>query len=437
MRTLTALALLLLAARPAVAQAPTTPAPGGEELVDRVIAVVGDTALLLSDLRTAVQQIQASGATIPEDPVQRDAFLDQVLQDRINTVLLVEAARAAGIAVDEDQVTRAVEEQIAQTLRSFGGSQAQLETALTADGMSMAQYREMLRQQFIDDQLMRSFMAERMRARAKPVISESEIREAFEAQRERLGTRPPTVSFRQVVITPEASDSADAAARRIAEEVYTELQNGGDWEVLARRFSDDPGSRESGGELGWVRQGEGLVAEFERMAFAIRPGALSPIFRTDFGYHVLEVQRAQGAERRVRHILIQPEITDEDVERARVRADSVANAIREGANVSVLARQYDTPDDQIEVSARPVSSLPPAYGEALADAQTNEVVDPFKIPGTGSDNWAVVRVTLREDERPYTLQDVREELVLQLQEAKMIEQIVDDLRNRIYVAVRM
>jgi peptidyl-prolyl cis-trans isomerase SurA len=276
-----------------------------------------------------------------------------------------------------------------------------------------------------------------MRARARPIISESEIREAFESQQERLGTRPPTVSFRQVIITPEPSDSADAEARRTAEEVYTELQNGGDWEVLARRFSDDPGSREAGGELGWVRQGEGLVPEFERVAFGIRPGVLSPIFSTDFGYHVLEVQRAQGAERRVRHILIQPEITEEDVEQARLRADSVATAIREGANISVLARQYDTPEDQIEVSARPVSSLPPAYGEALADAQTGDVVEPFKVTGTGSDNWAVVRVTVREEERPYTLDDVREQLVVQLQEAKMIEQIVDDLRNRIYVAVRM
>src|SRR5690606_17493840 len=183
-----------------------------------------------------------------------------------------------------------------------------------------------------------------------------------------------------VLITPEPSDSADAEARRTAEEVYRELQNGGDWEVLARRFSDDPGTKESGGDLGWVRQGGDLVPEFERMAFSIRPGMLSPIFRTDYGYHILEVQRIQGAERRVRHILIAPEITEEDMERARVRADSVANAIREGANINTLARRYGTPDDQIDVPSQQVSRLPPAYAQALANAQTGDVVGPFKVP---------------------------------------------------------
>ena len=436
-RILPILALLLLTVRPAAAQVPDTVPGGGEELVDRVIAVVGDTALLLSDLRTAVQQLQAAGRTVPEDPVQRDAFMQQVLDDRINTLLLVEAARDAGITVDDQQVNRAVDDQVTQVLQTFGGSQARLDAALAADGMTMAQYREILAQQIRDDELMRGYMGERMRARARPVISESDIAAAFEAQRARLGTRAATVTFRQVLITPEPSDSANAAARRTAEEVYRELDAGGDWEVLARRFSDDPGSREVGGDLGWVRQGGGLIAEFERMAFSMRPGALSPIFRTDFGYHILEVRRTQGAERQVRHILIQPEISEEDVERARVRADSVAEAIRGGANVLTLARNYDTPEDQMEVQPIFISELPPAYGEALADAATGDVVGPFKVPGAGSDNWAVVRVTLREGERPYTVDDVRAQLLQQLQEARMIEQIVEDLRNSIHVAVRM
>lgn len=441
MRSLTALALLLTVAMTGTARAQTTPpapnAPNGEELVDRVIAVVGDTALLLSDLQAAVQQQQAAGRQIPQDPVQFQSFMQEILDERINSLLLVEAARDAGIVITDDQLDRAVESQIQQVLRSFGGSQARLEAALEQDGMTMTQYRDILRQQFRDDQLMRTYMAQRMRARARPVISEDDIRAAFETQRERLGTRPPTITFRQVLVSPEPSDSADAAAREQAEEVYRELQDGGDWEVLARRFSDDPGSREVGGDLGWVRQGEGLVQQFERMAFSIRPGLISPIFRSDFGYHILQVRRAQGAERQVRHILISPEITEEDMERARVRADSVVQAIEEGANVLTLARSYDTPSEQIEIQPIPISELPGPYAEQLANAQTGSVVGPFQVPGAGSDSWAVVRVTLREEERPFTLQDVREQLVLQLQEAEMIDQIVRDLRNSIHVAVRM
>lgn len=439
MRSLTALALLLALSIPGrgSAQTPSVPPPNGEELVDRVIAVVGDTALLLSDLQAAVQQQQAAGRQIPQEPAQFQRFMQEILDERINSLLLVEAARDAGLTIPDDQLDRAVDGQIAQVLRSFGGSQARLEAALEQDGMTMTQYREILRHQFHDDQLMRMYMGQRMRARARPVISEDEIRAAFETQRERLGMRPPTITFRQVLVSPEPSDSADAAARERAEEVYRELQDGGDWEVLARRFSDDPGSREEGGDLGWVRQGEGLVQQFERMAFSIRPGMISPIFRSDFGYHVLQVRRAQGAERQVRHILISPDITEEDLEQARVRADSVAQALQEGANITVLARSYDTPSDQIEIQPIPISELPGPYADHLANAETGSVVGPFQVPGAGSDSWAVVRVTLREEERPFTLQDVREQLVLQLQEAEMIDQIVRDLRNSIHVAIRL
>ena len=435
-RIFCALALLLSVAAPARSQIPMAP-PQGEELVDRVIAVVGDTALLLSDLQTAVQQQQAVGRQIPEDPIQRDAFLTEVLEERINTLLLVEAARDAGITPDETRVNQAVDAQIARITRSFGGSQARLEAAIEADGMTMTQYRELLRQQFIDDELLQAYMQTRMRARARPVIDEDDIRAAFESRRESLGMRPVTVSFRQVLVKPLPSDSADAEARRQAEEVYQELQDGGDWDVLARRFSDDPGSRETGGDLGWVRQGDGLVQDFERMAFAIRPGMVSPVFRSDFGYHVLQVRRTQGAERQVRHILIQPEVTEEDIERARVRADSVAEAIRGGASPVTLARAYGTPSDQVEISPRSLDQLPPEYAAAVADAGTGEVVEPFSVPGTGAPNWAVVRVTQRDEERPFTLQDVREQLVLQLQEAEMIDQIVSDLRSSIHVAIRL
>ena len=433
-RTLSALVLLLAAAAPARAQIPA-PAPGGAELVDRVVAVVGDTALLLSDLQTAIQQQQAAGRPIPEDPIQREAFLNEILEERINTLLLIEAARDAGMSPDEARVNEAVDAQIARIVRNFGGSQQRLEAALEADGMTMTQYREVLRQQFMDDELLQTYMQSRMRGRARPVIDEDEIRAEFEARREALGMRPVTISFRQVVVRPEPSDSADAAARQQAQEVYQELQDGGDWDVLARRFSDDPGSREVGGDLGWVRQGDGLVQDFERMAFSIRPGMISPVFRSDFGYHVLQVRRTQGAERQVRHILIQPEIAEAEIAQARVRADSVAEALRGGANVTTLARAYNTPADQIDITPRALDQLPPDYAEALESAGTGEVVEPFSVPGTGAPNWAVVRVTRRDEERPFTLDDAREELVSLLQQNRMIEQMVEDLRARIHVTI--
>ena len=96
---------------------------------------------------------------------------------------------------------------------------------------------------------------------------------------------------------------------------------------------------------------------------------------------------------------------------------------------------YGTPADQIDITPRSIEQLPPDYAEALAEAQTGEVVEPFTVPGTGADSWAVVRVTRRDEERPYSLEDARDQLISILQQNRMIEQMVEDLRARIHVAV--
>jgi peptidyl-prolyl cis-trans isomerase SurA len=79
----------------------------------------------------------------------------------------------------------------------------------------------------------------------------------------------------------------------------------------------DPGTKQLGGDLGWNRRGGGLVPEFEQMMFALRPGDVSPVIKTAFGYHIIKVDRVQSAEVKARHILISPVIDSADVARAK------------------------------------------------------------------------------------------------------------------------
>jgi hypothetical protein len=137
-------------------------------------------------------------------------------------------------------------------------------------------------------------------------------------QRGRLGQRPATVSLQQAIIKPQPSDSAKAAARRRATEVLEELRRGGDFEVLARRHSQDP-SASQGGMLGWFRQGQ-MVRPFEMVAYAMRPGDVSGIVETEYGFHIIKLEKVRGPERQARHILIRPEVTPADVEAARAQA---------------------------------------------------------------------------------------------------------------------
>lgn len=435
MRTPFVLTAALLLASPVAAQEPEAAFAGGPELVDRVVAVVGDTVLLLSDVQIEMQQLEASGRPLPSDPVAREQFALQILEAKVEEMVLLEAARNAGIEVNPGELDDLVEQEIQAVRRRFNNSDVALETALQRSGITLAQYRQQIRGQYHDQRLREMFLQQRLRNRARPLVSEEQIRELFEAQRASLGTRPATVSMQQVIVKPEATPEAKAAARKEAEQVVQELAAGGDFEVLAKRFSDDPGSREHGGSLGWFKAGR-MVPEFERVAFALRPGQTSLVVETEFGYHIIRVDKVRGPERQARHILIAPEITDADRQRARERADSVAAAIRGGASVAALARQYDTPAAEAEVARIPLERLPPAYEAALGEAGAGAVVGPFELESPQGAAWAVVRVVDRQAAGEYTLDDVREQVRARLQEQEMVEQLVEELRREIYVSIQ-
>ncbi|MBQ0015911.1 MAG: peptidylprolyl isomerase, partial [Bacteroidales bacterium] len=112
--------------------------------------------------------------------------------------------------------------------------------------------------------------------------------------------------------------------------------------MLATLYSQDPGSSKKGGELGFFGRGD-MVGEFEAAAFALKPGEVSPIIETQYGFHILQLIERRGNTINVRHILLQPKVNAEDLLKARIKLDSIVQAIRLG-NITFedAARKYST-----------------------------------------------------------------------------------------------
>ncbi|HEX2091581.1 MAG TPA: peptidylprolyl isomerase [Longimicrobiaceae bacterium] len=436
MRKRFALALLLLAA-PALDAQDTIPAPrAGEEVVDRVVAVVGDTVLLLSDVQAEVDQLRAAGRPVPTDPQGQAALVRQIISSRVNEMVALQAAKAAGIQVQDHEVAPTVDQEISQIRQRFP-SEADFRAALAQSGFTPEEFRAFRIEQNRARATVQRFIARRTGEAVKPPVTEEEIRSFFESQRSQMGTRPATISFEQVIVEPVPSDSARAAARRRAEEALEEVRKGTDFAVLAGRYSDEPGARERGGDLGWFKQGQ-MVRPFEEVAFALRPGDVSGIVETQFGYHIIKLEKVRGGERQARHILIRPEITDADRAKARERADSVAAAARAGASMADLAARYNTPDDQRSASDVPADRLPPAYAPALQGVTAGQVAGPFQVEGGANGaGWVVVRVTERREAGEYTLDEFREQIRESIQQQKIQEQILNELRQQTYIRISL
>lgn len=404
--------------------------------MDRVVAAVGDTVLLLSEVQAELQRLRAAGQPVPQDPAGQEALAREIVEDRVRDLVLIQAARDAGITVDDNDVAPQVDQQINEVRQRFG-SETALTAALAESGLTLDQYRATLLEQARSAALTQRFFQQRLASGARPAVTEAEIASFFQSQSASLGQRPATASFEQVIIKPEPSAEARAATRKTAEDVLQQLNTGADFAVLARRFSDDKASGERGGELGWFRRGQ-MVRPFEQVAYALRPGQTSGIVETEFGFHIIRLEKVRAGERQARHILIRPEITEADEARARARADSVAAAVRSGTPIATLAERYQTPADQRTAERVPLERLPPAYVAALEGATTGAVVGPFEVtPGPDASAWAVARVTGRQEAGAYTLDDVREQIRSRLQEQKMITALVEDLRRSMFVDVQL
>jgi len=433
-------AILLTAGRAAAQEAvPTT------EVVDRVVAVVGDSAILQSELTEEVFRILAqSGQGMPDDPVVQERLYREALDSRINELLILQAAVRDAIVVEDAAVQQRVEQRLNQQKQAFGG-EAALERALREQGFTLASYKEELERQVRRQGLFERYLQKVQRERRPPPVTESRVREFFDAQKDRLGDRPAMISFQQVIVAPRASDSARAVARSRAEKVLEEIKAGTDFVELARRYTEEPGGRERGGDLGWFRRGQ-MVPEFERAAFALPPGGISGIVETSFGFHIIKVEKVKGAERQARHILIIPEMTPGDVARTEAVAREVAEKLNAGTPIDTLVNQYGDLSLQgpggvlpPRVGPIPVDQLPGPYAAALANARPGTVLEPFRLPNErGADNWVVVKVTEATEKGPYRWEDpwVRDLIRKRLEEQLLMEEVVRELRQRTHVEVR-
>jgi parvulin-like peptidyl-prolyl isomerase len=233
-----------------------------------------------------------------------------------------------------------------------------------------------------------------------------------------------------------ASDSAIAAAKTRADSVFLLLRGGEEFEQLARRFTEEPGGRERGGDLGWIQESD-VVREFARVAFGTPPGAYSYPFQTSYGWHILKVERRRGPEAHVRHILFMPEVRDADLERALERADSVAELLRSGASFAPLARQFNDPDFEPRVGPAPPDEYQQRFGADVADAQPGTVIGPVPVGDGPARRLLVARVVERTPAGSWSFEDdqVRKALSDRLTQQALMKELVAELRRSIYVKV--
>ena len=287
-------------------------------VIDEVVWVVGDDAILRSDvenmrMQAAIEGVKWSGnpdCTIPEQIAVQKLFKHQ--------------AQIDSIEVTDADVSQEVEQQISYWLEMVDGSRERLEEY---KHQNLNQIRADLREEMKDRQ-----MVQKMRQKLVEDISvtPAEVRRYFNAlPQDSLPFVPTEVEVQIVQLTPKIEIEE---INRVKEELrnYTERVNKGEtrFQTLAQLYSEDPGSARRGGELGLMGRGT-LDPAFAQVAFNLTdPKKVSKIVESEFGFHIIQLIEKRGDKVNVRHILRKPVVSDEAVEKTISRLDSIAADLR-------------------------------------------------------------------------------------------------------------
>lgn len=437
-----ALSLLCAAAPLGVLGAQAAPAgPLRNIEVDRIVAVVGSTPVLFSEVLEQINFARAQGRQIPTDSAGQMAIAREILGEMIDQEILVTLAKEYKIEVPETDVADQVDKRIGNVRGQFK-TEPEYRAALVREGFGTPEeYRRRTIEQAIRSELQkRAVDSLKARGRLAPAnVTESEVAAAFEKFKTQMPGRPATVAFRQIVVKAEPRADNLLTAQRLADSLRLALEGGADFDSLARKFSMDPGSAERGGDLDWQRRGA-MVPEFDRMMFALPPGRISPLVKTEYGFHVIRVDRVRAAEVRARHILIRPTLDTMDVRVARDRADSALTLWRGGTPYdSLVARFHDRDEERTIPEGFPRDSLPAEYRVEFRDKVTGDFTGVFALPhpASGFNKWAVAQVISARTAGEYTLADYQERIRGQLREERSIRRTLDKLRNEFYVTMRL
>ncbi len=286
-------------------------------VIDQVIGVVGNSAILESDIINQQRQLEAQGVDFGVNP--QCAVLDDVLYQK----LLFNQAKLDSIEVADDQVEQVLERRIRYFIQQIG-SREQLEAyyGKTIDELK-DEFRELIREQELS-QRMEAKITENVK------VTPSEVRRFFNSlPQDSVPMVESEVVLAKIVKNPSVRKEEIDMVKERLEEFRQRVLQGENFSTLAILYSDDPGSARRGGELGFYARGE-LYSEFEAVAYGLRPGEVSEVVETQAGYHIIQMIERRGEQINVRHLLLMTKVSPIDLAQAKNELDSIKKLIVSG-----------------------------------------------------------------------------------------------------------
>jgi len=269
----------------------------GQELLDRIVAIVDDEIILESEVTQMAWMLASQMGIDPvRNPEKFKEFRKMAVENFVTKELLVIQADKDTVEADERQVEAYLEQQVQNAIQQAGG-QEKLESIF---GMTLSQIRRNYREDIEKELRAKTVQDQKM---ALVTVSRREVKEFFESIKDSIGTINETVDISHVLVEVKPGEKARMNTMEQAIKIRKMLLDGKDFGELAKEYSDDPGSAARGGDLGFMSRDD-FVREYAEAAYNLEPGGISDVVESQFGFHIIQLLDKRGEKIHTRHILI-------------------------------------------------------------------------------------------------------------------------------------
>lgn len=367
-------------------------------MLDEVIAVVGESIVLKSDLDRTYYQMSLQYPTYNGD--LKCELFDQILTQK----LLLYKADLDSLVVAEERVNYEIDRRMDYYANQAGGLQ-NLEKYL---GMSLVEYKAQMRRKMTEEMQIQEAQNSII---SDLKVSPTEVRKFYEdIPEDSLPDFASEVEVAQLLVAPKPSAAAEKYARETAERLRKELLEGSrDFCLTANIYSDDQGSKKDCGSLGDFKRGQ-MVPEFEAAVFKLKKEEISKVVKTQFGYHIIQLIERKGEIANARHILIRPKILQSDLEKTSKKLSRVKRLIEsDSIEWCVAVAKYSTDDNtqancgffvdpNVGTSKIEITALQSDVALRVSGLKPGGVSPPHAVPQQDGSTW--FRIIYLKSETP-------------------------------------
>ena len=403
-------------------------------VIDKVVAVVDNEIILQSELDFQASVYASQRGMDPKSPELRTQLLNAMIDEK----LVYAQAELDSITVTDAEVAQRIEYQI-QVLKQQYGSEASIEKMY---GMSLEKIKRELR-----DDVRKNLMVQRLREKnfAPVEASRREVEEFYQNYKDSLGMIPEKLRIFHIFRNPKTTDRLKNQYRDFAKAVLDSIKQGASFEEMAKKYSEDPGSKAYGGDLGFVKKGV-FYPQFEAAAYALEVGQLSDVVETPVGYHIIELLERRGESIHTRHILFKFK-TDEgaDLEAIEFLTELRDSVVNEVNTFQYYAKRYsedkETAPFSGDLGTFYLNQLDKNLLDVVSKLKQGEISFPKRIDyAQGIYGYHIVYLQSRVPQHPASLEEDYAELKRladEYKKQKQYETWVASLRDKIYWEVRL